>query len=335
MSNSSLIIQIAQITLTFQVRANNGQITIPLENGDWSNQHQLLRNAAEYHDSISDYSPACSCVNSVGNIVDCDRFFGGLSIICNVTSSQDYADIRSAFDRSKTQHHNSVTFTVRSSHVPLPPAILGSKSTSAMHLYCSDQSIALGAIATDAFASSAEVLSEVTVDQCDMTSATFDFLLPLKGLNRVVLQGSTLSAFQKFPPAPTLSEMHMINCFGIKQWYPPLQVPGLTTISIVNSASIDDETVEPLLNSFGTHQQNSLYGLYLSNNSLTRVPMLSAKFSGIDNVDLSGNPIEEATAGRLNFSSGPPRILDIHGARLKAIEQGALLDLDCKLYRSI
>ena len=265
-----------------------------------------------------DYSP-CSCAR---------RFDGVVSITCEEIP---LAEVRAVFDKNTGFDLHDLLLYPQSSELIITANVLGLKHriTNNLRLYCpyfnGDYQLRID---PDAFASSKNSLQMMTTYHCDLARFNFDFLTGFDELNRIDIYYSTsvqLAGWATMPPLPGLLNLGIVESGNLNAWISfPNLVKGLDFVYLLDDG-ITDATMERILDWVLLSSRNSLTGLSVNQNALTRVPPQVASFSQLNllSFDRQRTPpgLPSLSANSFNFAS-PVSYFSFSGSGLSTIQDG-------------
>ena len=178
----------------------------------------------------------------------------------------------------------------------------------------------------EAFRSSSNVTEEFAINWIDMSQMDFSFLVDFNELRILRIYNSINAHLSNLPSLLNLTELHVRYTAGINNWthnFPARLPSGLVSI-IMQDNTLNDEAVNRLLNwILNGPSRNTLRYLFLSGNTLTRIPRQLKSFSNL--ADISIDRQKEPGFGFLAFFSLPSsiRFLNLSSNYITGIQPGS------------
>ena len=185
---------------------------------------------------------------------------------------------------------------------------------------------------SEAFRSSKNITTKVSIQGCDVAGLDFLFLRGFKKMNNLYLYLDSNVHLAEWSTLPPLSELNNISIkfsTGLNEW---TEFPNLGMVSDLSMAfnlqgnKIDDVAIDRILNwILESSSAIKHWQLDLSINSLTDIPKQMSSLKGITKLDFSYNPMDGICirSGSIHFSQKIDLIFQSAGVR--AFEPGAIV----------
>lgn len=262
-----------------------------------------IYNAVIGSDLIRNKGPPCPPELDYTSHCVCDFWpYETFDAYCNVTTSQDLAEITGAFAATPIIHHTEVQFTFLSPNITIPKNVLSNKTAKTIKIDCLGNSLDL--IDNEAFIFSEGTVTAFEIFYCDLNGDTFsfEFLKQFRMLNTIRISESSMKTFKNMPFLPHVQTVELNAIQGLQSWYDPHQTPVVNTITINGVTETSSEIVEQIIETLYQYDY-SLRRLFLRNLGLTRVPAVLRNFSSLNILDLSDNLMQELLPDSLNLQS--------------------------------
>ena len=274
-------------------------------------------------DCIQDYAP-CSCYMDSDNqiVVDCQ----GVSI----------QNARDMFLRVNDTEIYSLSWSDPMADARytygLPADFLGNTSvTGYIYIECDLNSNYVSAkkklvIDPLAFRLSQNSLTIFAVSSCNFVyQKDFNFLKGFNKLEELWIAVIDLTAFQYLPPLPSLQKLSIAGCPDVNEIaFPDLSPSKLKHLFLYDNEISDEKADEIVAKLAASTSADSLEGLYLDENYLTRIPSrIGSSFLKLKNIYLSWNNISHIPPSSLTFVSPYLENLALFEIGIQTIESGA------------
>ena len=154
----------------------------------------------------------------------------------------------------------------------------------------------------------------------------FNFLNGFNKLEELYISNiNNLTAFQYLPPLPSLQKLNVHRCPDLNHIpFPDLSPAKLKNLDLYDN-EINDQTADEIVAKLAASTSaDSLEGLYLDANSLTRIPSrIGSSFLKLKNIYLSWNNISHIPPSSLTFVSPYLENLALFEIGIQTIESGA------------
>jgi len=242
--------------------------------------------AEDAEDCAFDYRP-CQC-SADGS---------GYTVTCSGVPADQ---IRSVFQSTPVRDHYRLV--LRGDYSSLPANLSADKRVQILTLSGPDSSVRLEHVDVDAFRSSQEYLSSLSIEGFDLTSVNLDFLANFSAVRELSLGYGVLATLESMPFLPSLQRLSVVAGRGFHRWHDPTLTPNLLSIDIAHIEAASEATINGLLESV-VHYKDNLERLYLWDVGLTRIPPQLGSFNRLDDVYLRYNAIDVVTAGSIQFNA--------------------------------
>ena len=159
---------------------------------------------------------------------------------------------------------------------------------------------------TNAFLTSTNRVTQVTITPCDLSELDLSFLSTFHNLTNLILSSNlnVHQALKTLPhPLPSLNTLNLYASRGMNEIFDfPILENGLTTVD-VGGTSIDSSAASRILNWLIKSSADTLSTLYLDSNSLTALPPQITSLNKLIYLELSYNQIKTVRTGELRFNS--------------------------------
>lgn len=179
----------------------------------------------------------------------------------------------------------------------------------------------------DAFESSSNVTHLVSIDSCDLSELSFQFMTNLINIEALELLGSSkilLSDFLSLPPLPNLIDLTISRCSGLEMLLGfPKFVNGLQRLDMQMNDDLADSGVLQIVVALLNSSKDSLQTLKLNGNGLSVYPKNQIReFTRLEHLDFHGNIFEKVLNRTLTFVY-PMTFLDLSFCGIYYIQTGA------------
>ena len=207
----------------------------------------------------------------------------------------------------------------------IPMNLLGSKFADAITLRCLTNSFKLR-VNQDAFSTSRNYATSVTINNCDMAEANLAFMNGFNAMASLYLNANINLKFSlaTLPyPLPNLNYLNMYNSKGLNdmKYYPTPLTKGLVYLDL-GSNDLDDEGANRLLEWITKSSFNTLQTLYADYNFLTQIPIQIPNFVALNTLEITRNQISSIGEGALRFNAPVLRLFAANN-NISSIQPGA------------
>lgn len=182
----------------------------------------------------------------------------------------------------------------------------------------------------DAFRLSGECTPSLEIKKCDLNSTDFGFLEHFGQLNFFQIESCNhvdLALWSTVPLLANLSEISMVGSSSLNNW---THFPHLTRALLrvtLSSSDIDNVAMDRILRWISNFSANSLTHLWISQNSLTRIPQPLSLFTVLNTLDMNNQAVPglgSIPTGALRLSSPNVQQLNLQDCGIETIDPGAI-----------
>ncbi len=188
----------------------------------------------------------------------------------------------------------------------------------------------------DAFRSSSQSLSVLSIEKCDLSRLDWSFLTGFNNLAQLSIQYSSNlhQTFATLPSLPSLIQFDLYSVTDLNQLvtFPRLTSGGIVSSSIHYNYDLGDEAMSRILDWLLPTSASTMNSLSLSANTLTVIPRQIRNFTNLESLSIYNNlaPILSVSSGSFNL----PKIkgLYLDNSIISSIEAGVFQGKILKLW---